>query len=698
MSIEPESRAQLKAAAAASFAEAHPRAALYNSGSRITRVYGSKFGGGSSPEDAAEQFRINNAVMFGVEPADLRPQSLLKDRRHTQPVMYNRETGEYKFTMVYFSQFKDDIPVFRADLRLLARNEEGSPLVLASANLRDLGDFSPALDNLKLDDSSVWETAARELMPALVNFTAPELVIWAGVDDTVVQPTLAVTFTGNNRGAPQSLPTEAWRFVADAATGAILHRETLIHHFIDVCGNVSGKATQGIGADLCEAEALVPMPYARVNIFFGASAFADENGDFCIDNGGTDPMTVQSRVWGQYFRVHNYNGTSKHADHSTDTLLSQLVTPPGPADFVHNQANDDEFERAEVNGYIYANEIRNNWIVQANPDYPTISTETEFTVNVNREAIYAGRYIAPGLPGGPSINFGMTSIWHQNAAFSAIIYHEYGHHVVEMGGSGQGQYGEGMGDTMSVIIHDNPCVGFGVDSDCDATECNGCGACGICTCADNVLQYPCSGGVHDCGQLLSGCVWDTRNALVANEVSGYQDILMSLAVNSVQLHSGTEITPQITIDWLILDDDDTCFWDGTPHYNEICTGFGAHNMDCPCLADFNGDGEVEAFDLGFLLGSWGPCPAPPAACLADLDCDGTVEAADLAILLGSWGPCTGGGDSGGGGGDGSLTLEEALALMDYESVDEFIDWIQSETQDQVLEAAQYLHSLLTDGP
>ena len=49
--------------------------------------------------------------------------------------------------------------------------------------------------------------------------------------------------------------------------------------------------------------------------------------------------------------------------------------------------------------------------------------------------------------------------------------------------------------------------------------------------------------------------------------------------------------------------------------------------------DFNNDGTVNAADLAFLLGDWGPCPG----CAADLDGDGVVGTGDLAILLGNWG-------------------------------------------------------------
>ncbi|MEE9212070.1 MAG: hypothetical protein V3U29_05395 [Phycisphaeraceae bacterium] len=55
----------------------------------------------------------------------------------------------------------------------------------------------------------------------------------------------------------------------------------------------------------------------------------------------------------------------------------------------------------------------------------------------------------------------------------------------------------------------------------------------------------------------------------------------------------------------------------------------------PCPADFDGSGDVGAFDLAILLGAWGPCHG----CPTDLSGDGDVGAFDLAILLGAWGPC-----------------------------------------------------------
>ena len=53
---------------------------------------------------------------------------------------------------------------------------------------------------------------------------------------------------------------------------------------------------------------------------------------------------------------------------------------------------------------------------------------------------------------------------------------------------------------------------------------------------------------------------------------------------------------------------------------------------CACIADLNGDGEVNGTDLVQLLSGWG---TPNG----DLDGNGTVDSGDLTILLSTWGPC-----------------------------------------------------------
>ena len=80
--------------------------------------------------------------------------------------------------------------------------------------------------------------------------------------------------------------------------------------------------------------------------------------------------------------------------------------------------------------------------------------------------------------------------------------------------------------------------------------------------------------------------------------------------------------------WYRVPEDPTKLW--TRHV--VAEGL---QVEGAAVADINGDGQINAFELGALLGSWGPC----SCCAADLNDDDVVDAFDLGALLGSWGPC-----------------------------------------------------------
>ena len=71
-----------------------------------------------------------------------------------------------------------------------------------------------------------------------------------------------------------------------------------------------------------------------------------------------------------------------------------------------------------------------------------IANQTAFTVNVNIGSNCNAFY------NGSSINFYTSGGGCNNTAFSDVVHHEYGHHLVNVGGSGQGAYGEGQSDVM----------------------------------------------------------------------------------------------------------------------------------------------------------------------------------------------------------------------------------------------------------
>ncbi|MBI5764691.1 MAG: hypothetical protein HZA51_14340 [Planctomycetes bacterium] len=545
---------QEQSTAIAAFSQAFPGAAFYYDNGQVSRIYGTSFGVGPDALTSADEFRRNYAAVLGVRPHDLEPRSSLQDGRHTQPLMYEPATGTYKFTLVCFSQARDGIPVFRAELRVLARNIANYPLVLAAANVRDLGDYSPDARAAVLTNTQVVD-AVKRAAPTLSVFSEPKRVIWAGVEHVRAAPTLAFQVSGHSGDQASTKGYEEWLFIVDASTGVVLYKEDQVLTE-NVSGTVTGLTTDFPAAAECLPENSAPLPYASVNIQAQGTVYTDVNGNFTIPNPGATPVTVESRVTGRRFIV---------SDQSASTpVLSQSVTPPGPANFTHNAANTNEFLRASVNAYINANLVR-DMVVSANPAYPTIGTQVDMginsNINLNCNAFYS--------PGNQTLNFYRNGGGCSNTAFSDVIHHEYGHHVVQMGGSGQDQYGEGMGDCMAVLMTDQPKLGTGFQLNCSN---------GIRT-ADNTVQYPCSSEIHFCGQLISGCVWDMRRLLVVSNPGTYRDILKDLTVNSVPLHVGSgTITPQITTDFLTLDDDDANLANGTPHCTEIALAFGRHAM------------------------------------------------------------------------------------------------------------------------
>ena len=531
-----------------------PQAIIYEHAGQVTRVGGQPLAFGVSPEDAAERFIQRHAAVFGTTVDQLVPEGLDAAVGPVQPLMWEPELDGFKFLLVRYAHQIAGVPVFRSDLRLLVRNEADFPLVLAASAVRNVGTFTPnaALLARPIDP-------ARYLAGQFDYYSTPTPVIFAGADGQSSTPHLGYLFYAE-RGTEAGPDFARWLFIIEPATGKVLFSEDQIIR-TDVTGNVSGMASVGPKADYCANEAATAMPYARVTITGGNTAYSDASGNFTIPNGGTSAVTVSSYMTGTYFYVDDV--------YQVEETLSTTVTPPGPANFMHNAANTSEYIRAQVNGYIQSNVVR-DFCLTYNPSYPTISTQTNFPVFVNRADGYC-----PGNAwySGTSINFCRSGSGYPNTAWSNIIHHEYGHHMIATAGSGQGQYGEGMSDCVGLLIADDPVCGYGFTGNCNT---------GIRT-AVNSYQYPCSGGIHDCGQLLSGCVWSTRNELIVTNPGTYLQILSNLTVNSILLHAGTEITPQITIDFLTLDDNDGNINNGTPHRTEICNGFGVHNMACPAL-------------------------------------------------------------------------------------------------------------------
>ncbi|NBQ13952.1 MAG: hypothetical protein EBU31_04920, partial [Proteobacteria bacterium] len=235
---------------------------------------------------------------------------------------------------------------------------------------------------------------------------------------------------------------------------------------------------------------------------------------------------------------------------------------------VFNTANTLDADRAQVNAYIMANKTR-DMVLAAAPSYPTVVTQAStFQVNCNLAQNCNAYYTAN------TINFYVAGGGCTNTAFGDVVAHEFGHNVVEKGGSGQGAYGEGFGDIHGLLLSDIPATGVGFQTCANGirTAQNTCqfSASG-CSTGTTAYNATCGSEIHSCGQLISGCVWDLRNRFATLYPATYRTLLAN----------------DITVDFLTLDDDDANISNGTPNYTSINDSFTIHGLPGPAISLLN---------------------------------------------------------------------------------------------------------------
>ncbi len=516
---------------------------LFRDGTTIHRVYGAAFAGGITAKDAFLAFIAEYSELFGIGDGKLVFEG-------TQDVMRG------KFTAGYFQQYLEGIPVDLGYVTLLARNDIGNPIVLASPSAQFVRGPAPK-------PRITAQHAVRILKkhhPSYVTFSKPELRIWKGE----ARAHLAWSFyaenpnpVGGDHEGP--LPERVLAFV-DAVDGAVLEERNQVYP-IDVGGNVKGWATPGLKPDQANnPETLQPLELLRVSISGGNNALTNASGDYLIPHPGSTAVTVNASLQGQWVVVNNQGGTN--------LTMSQVVTPPGPANFIFNVAMP-EFDTAQVNGFIQTTRVH-NFAKAINPAYPGIDIAIPCNVNVSGScnAFYTNN----------TINFYRAGGNCPNMCYSTVVWHEYGHFIIAKGHpSAAGDYHEGMADVTANLLGDTPWVGE------DFSGQNT----GPLRSAYNSIRYPCTGGVHTCGQVMSGAFWLTLDQLDITEghVVGL-GLVRSWYLNSILLRPPS-VNPGITIDVLTLDDDDANLNNGTPHYDEIATGFGAKGLTAPPLVWVN---------------------------------------------------------------------------------------------------------------
>ena len=538
------------------FTDEHPGVARTMRMGRLERIYGAAFSTGDHAADSAGRFVQENAErLFGIQPEQFLPIGPWLSQEHVLPLVTDPVTGDAKFMLVGYVPHVDGTPVFDAAIRVLVRNEPGFPTVLVSAQVPELGDFALPGGLLPggLDADRFAAEARMRFRDSEISGIRP--VVYAGSDGTSLPPRAGVDFTITGSGVDGAY--SKWRFVADPATGEIIHEQNEILH-ADVNVQVMANRTTEFSME-CGPEIMGPLPHARVTVG-GTVYVADENGIATIPNGGSGSVTANVEARTRWFNVDNGAG---------DTSVT--VPSGGNGIAVINADNSSDTQRAYANTIYFAEEVR-NFTLQYNSSYPVISNQENFTINTGVSGTCNAYY------DGGSINFYNAGGGCANTAIDVVIHHEYGHHLVNTAGSGQQSYGEGAGDTCGVLITGDPrlAVGFFMNQ-CDEGIRN----------ADNNCSYSptgcssCGSAIHTCGQVLSGMAWEIREKLIA--AGKPTSIIESHFFNSIPMHNGSAINEAIVIDWLTLDDDNGNILDGTPNYAEISGGAGVKGLPGPEL-------------------------------------------------------------------------------------------------------------------
>ena len=582
-------------------------------------IFGSTLSNGASAIESATNFCDKIDGMYAEEVGNLVPGTV-------HGVMFNKATQSHKFSTVRFQQTVGGVPVYRSGIGFLVRNEENFPLVLSSNNYKEMKGFDAAaaafvppqptnvmLENTRtfLDSSapsiggkaktSVLE-GVRKAAPLKMEVTEEQLVIWAGVTNVKVDPELAISYMVE-RGTVAD-PDNYRRFFVIAAVdnGEILFTENQVST-LDVEGTVSGNSTDNGATFVCGPEVAFGLPYAGVQILGGASGFADADGNFSLASGNGN-VTLRSSLRGQFFEVFDQS-----AGNSTPTV-DVTVNSPGTVDSLFNSPTSD-LMTANTNAYLHSNIVR-DFVLSFEPNYPIIANQTLFDTNTNIADSCNAFY------NGVSTNYFTAGGGCNNTAFGDVVYHEYGHHLVGVTGNSQGQFGEGSGDTIGMLIEDDPILGQGFSN---------CGS-GIRS-ALNFRTYPCfdQASPHDCGQLLSGSVWDLRNELATVDPTNARDIASSLFIGMLivrgQTGGSSMVGPEIPLIMLELDDDDDSISNGTPHYQQIADAFNPHNLTVP---------ELEAVLISLPNGAPGTLSADGESFLVDVVANTSDVAPDSGLL------------------------------------------------------------------
>ncbi len=332
-----------------------------------------------------------------------------------------------------------------------------------------------------------------------------------------------------------------WRLYIDANDGTTLSRSNEIY-YDTIDGTVTGNIKQEYITDPDQEE---EFGKSYIDVAGYGQATADDYGYYAIEVGTGGLRGVTALIRGTWVRVTNNDGP--------EASFADSVAPGSQADILWDNSNSIASER---NAYYHINVVHEK-IKSIDPSYTGM--DRQIPVRVNQpdycNAYWDGSGITLGAGSGTCNDLAM---------FCDIIYHEYGHGIVDYQYrpySPSGAMHEAFADYTACMITNEPQIGEGVITG------------GNFRSMDNNLRYPddLTGEVHDDGRILGGALWDLREALSP-------DVHLADSLWHFARYGLAENFFDYYYDVIETDDDDGDLSNGTPHYDEIVEAFGAHGI------------------------------------------------------------------------------------------------------------------------
>lgn len=549
--LAPVSRAQNAPAGAAQtqtpWSARFPGAQLiFDSANRFV-CFGASMSTGETPEAAAQAWLTAFRGSAGLAGLELREQ-------------WNAPLFSLPRTVFAYQQMVDGVPVDRAIVRVVV-SEIAEPTVTFAAGR--LVRKPPVIGNPLINAADAIDSIATRAEFAHLHFeSAAERIIYSG-ESEARPPTLAWQISGA-RSAAGDAP-ERLTFFVDAKSGDLLGVRNEVHastYFGTVYGLASGGTLPDIPAN---PPTYRGVPGMTVSITGGAGDLTNGAGYFESLSEQSQIATVSgSTTQGAFVSVQNSAGSNLAA--------SGLFYSGVGGSLVLNGA-PSAFNTSQINAFIHANLAHDFFRLRSN----FTALDVPITAHVNRSGMCNAFYDG-------ALHFFRAGTDCSDSAFSTVVAHEYGHAIVARLGLGQGGFGEGFADTLAMLIHQTPTIGERYYA--DGTSMRHPGHAG--------RQYPCTGSVHHCGELLAGVWWDIRANLIAAHGSLGHEIACQLFVDWAQITVGGEgndfvnaAHPITAIEVLTADDDDGNLADGTPNSAAICSAFAAHGISCPPIPDLS---------------------------------------------------------------------------------------------------------------